>query len=94
MKPKTLWERRRLQCRTLKVDARPPAGTRTPEPFQPLTRLESMAVLDETIQWLIEETTALLMMPSCPFKELRRAELRARDSSMRRDLLRLQRSQH
>jgi hypothetical protein len=66
-----------------------PANARTLKPFQPLTHDESIAVLDDTIQWLVDETRAMFAMPNGPSKERRWAELQARDKSMRRDFERL-----
>ena len=71
-----------------------PAGQgKTPKPFQQLTRQESIAILDDTIEWLIDEARATFVMPDGPSKERRRAELRARDKSIARDFRRLIREQ-
>jgi len=62
-------------------------------PFQPLTRDESIAILDDAIQWLMDQARATLLMSDGPSKERREAELRARDKFMARDLKRLIREQ-
>ncbi len=66
-----------------------PVGAKALEPFQPLTRDESIAILDEAIQWVLDETRTTLAMPDCPFKNQRLAELQARDQSMDQDFQRL-----
>ena len=59
------------------------------KPFQPLTRAESVMILNDAMQWLMDETEATLAMPNGPSKERRRAELRSRYRSMARDVERL-----
>jgi hypothetical protein len=72
----------------------PPGTTAsTPKPFQLLTNDESIAILDDAIQWLIDEVRTTEAMPDGPFKERRRAELQARDKSMARDFARFVREQ-
>jgi hypothetical protein len=66
-----------------------PAEPGTPKPFEPLTLDESIAVLDDAVQWLVDETWAALALPDGPSKDLRLAELRARNKSMVRDFERL-----
>ncbi len=68
-----------------------PVGAKALKPFQPLTRDESIAILDDAIQWLLDETKTTLAMPDCPFKYQRLAELQARDQSMNQDFRRLRR---
>ena len=92
MKLKSFWERYRAQRRSLTVTVPPPIEG-GPKPFQPLTPDESIAVLEDAIQWLIEEARAMPAMPNGPSKDRRRAELRARDKSMARDFARLVKEQ-
>jgi len=91
MNLKSFWERHRAQRWT--VTAALSAKARIPKPFQPLTRDESIAILDDAIQWLIDEARATLLMSDGPLKKRREAELRARDKSMARDFQRLIRQQ-
>ncbi len=91
MKLKSFWERHRAQRWTLTAAVSLPAKARTPKPFQPLTNDQSIAVLEDAIQWLIDEARTMHAMPDGPSKEGRRAELRARDKSMARDFARLMR---
>jgi hypothetical protein len=91
MNLKSFWERHRPQ--RWAVTAALPPKARTPKPFQPLTRQESIAILDDTIQWLMDEARAALLMFDGPSKERRKAELRARDKSIARDFQRLIREQ-
>lgn len=91
MNLKSFWERHRVQ--RWAGTAALPAKARTPKPFQPLTRQESIAILDDTIQWLVDEARATLVMPDGPSKERRKAELRARDKFIARDFQRLIRGQ-
>ena len=60
-----------------------------PKPFQPLTRDESMAVLEYAIHWLMDETRTMLAMPVGSKKEHCRAELLGRQRTLSRDLERL-----
>lgn len=60
-----------------------------PKPFQPLTRDESMAVLENAIHWLMDETSTMLAMPIGSKKEHCRAELLGRERTLSRDLERL-----
>ena len=91
MNLKSLWERHRAQRWAGK--AAQPAKAETPKPFQPLTRQESIAILDDTIHWLVDEARITLAMPDGPSKEQRKADLRARDKSIARDFQRLMRKQ-
>ena len=91
MNLKSFWERNRAQRWATR--AVPPLKVRTPTPFQPLTRDESIAILDDTIHWLVDEARATFIMPDGASKERRRAELRARDKSIARDFQRLVREQ-
>jgi hypothetical protein len=91
MNLKSFWERHRAQ--RWAATAALPAKARKPKPFQPLSREESIAILDDTIQWLIDEARATVVMPNGPSKERRRAELRGRDKSIGRDFKRLIRGQ-
>jgi len=88
---KSFWERQRAQrwAGTAGAAAKP----RIPNPFQPLTRQQSIAILDDSIQWLTDEAQAMLMMPDGESKERRRAELRARNKSIARDFYRLVKQQ-
>ena len=90
MNLKSFWERHRAQ-RWAGAAALPAKAT--PKPFQPLTRMESLTVLDDTIQWLMDEARATMAMPDGPSKERRKAEWRARDKSIARDFQRLIRDQ-
>jgi hypothetical protein len=65
----------------------------TPKSFQALTRRESVAVLNDAIQWLVSEMVITLTMPNCPFKSRRLAELQARDESLARELERWSKKQ-
>ena len=90
MKLKAFWE----LCvgrREEGVALSPLARAKTPKPFQPLTRDESIVILDDAIEWLRDEIRTTLTTPDCPFKELRLAELEARDQSMNQDFRRLRR---
>ena len=91
MNLKSFWERRRAQ--RWAGTASLPAKAKTPKPFQPLTRQESIAILGDTIQWLMDEAGATLAMPDGSLKEWRESELRARDKSIARDFQRLVRDQ-
>jgi hypothetical protein len=91
MNLKSFWERHRAQ--RWAGTAALPAKARTPKPFQPLTRQESIAILNDTIQWLMDEARITLAMPDGPSKERRKAELRARDKSIARDFQRRIREQ-
>jgi len=93
MKLRTFWERYRPQRWGPTAGARLPVETIALKPFQPLTRDESIAVLDDAIQWLIDETKSTLAMPNSPSKLRRWAELRARDRCMARDFKRLLKEQ-
>lgn len=89
MELRSFWERHRAR-RWAPTAALPvPVKARTPKPFQPLTPQESIAVLDNAIQWLLDEARTTLAMPDDPSKERRWAELQARDRSMARDYKRL-----
>jgi hypothetical protein len=70
-----------------------PVEPKGPKPFQALTRAESIAVLEDAVQWLIDESKATLAIPNGPCKDRRKAELRARDKSLARDFVRLMREQ-
>jgi hypothetical protein len=87
MNLRSFWERRRAQ-RWAGTAALPPKA-RTRKPFQPLTRQESIEILEDTIQWLIDEARATQAMSDGLLKEWRKAELRARDKSLARDFQRL-----
>ncbi len=87
MNLKSFWERHRARRWT--IIATPPAKERAPKPFQPLTRDESIAILDDTVQWLIDEVRVTFLMADGPLKERRQAELRGRDRSIARDFYRL-----
>ena len=91
MKLKSYWERYRAQ--RWAATAPPAPKAETPKPFQPLTRDESIAILDDTIQWLMDEARATFIMHDGPSKDRRQAELRARDKSIARDFRRLIRKQ-
>jgi len=91
MNLKSFWERHRAQ--RWAGTAALPLKARTPTPFRPLTRLESIAILDDTIQWLMDEARITLAMRDGPWRERRKTELRARDKSVARDSQRLIREQ-
>ena len=91
MNLKSFWERHR--ARRWAGTAAPLAKTRAPKPFKPLTPNESIAVLDDTIHWLMDEARATFLMSDGPAKERRMAELRGRDRSIARDFKRLIRHQ-
>jgi len=91
MNLKSYWERHRAQRWSL--TAARPTKARLPKPFQPLTRNESIAVLNDAIEWLMDEARVTVLMPEGPSKERRKAELRARDQSLARDFHRLIREQ-
>ena len=91
MNLKSFWERHKAQ--RWAGTAAPPPRARTPKPFQPLRADESIAVLDDTIQWLMDEARATVAMPDGPAKEQRTAELRGRDQSVARDFRRVIRKQ-
>ena len=73
MNLKSFWERHRAQ--RWSVTASRPAKARPPRPFQPLTRDESIAVLNDAVEWLMDEARTTLLMPEGQAKELRKAEL-------------------
>ncbi len=91
MNLKSFWARHR--ARRWAVTATPWTREKAPKVFQPLTRDQSIAILDDTIQWVIDEARAAFFMPDGPLKERRLAELRARDKSIARDFHRLIREQ-
>jgi len=93
MKLTSFWERHRAQRWAPTAGARLPVEAKTPKPFQPLTHDESIAVLDDAVRWLMDETRTALAMPNGPAKERHWAELRARNKSMARDFERLVREQ-
>lgn len=87
MKLKALWElcvERWEEATALSQ----PVRAKTLKPFRQLTRDESIAILDDAIKWLVDETRTTLAMPDCPFKERRLAELQARDQSINQDFRR------
>ena len=90
MNLKSFWERHRAQ--RWAGTATLPLKAKTPKPFRPLTRQESIAILDDTNPWLMDEARAALLM-SGQSKQRRKAELRARDKSVARDFQRLIREQ-
>lgn len=93
MNLKALWQRCGLK-RRVRPAARPITVKITrPKPFQPLTHNQSVAILDDTIQWLIDEARMTLAMPDGPAKQQRWVELEGRDQSLVRDFQRLVRSQ-
>lgn len=94
MRLKALWERCSLHGRVHTLAPPAPVKPRSPKPFQPLTHDESVAVLDDSVQWLIDEIKATLAMPNRAAKLQRWAELRARDRCMARDFRRLLKEQH
>lgn len=89
MNLKSFWERHRGRRWT--VTATPSTREEAPKPFRPLTRDESIAILDDTIQWLMDEARATFIMSEGPSKERRQTELRGRDKSIARDFQRLMR---
>src|SRR3974377_601367 len=89
MKLESFWERHRARRWALTDVVPLPVKTSTPQPFVPLTRDESIEVLDDSIQWVLDEARATMAMPDGPAKERRWAELVARDKSLVRDFLRL-----
>lgn len=91
MSLKSFWERHRAQ--RWAGTASLPAEASASKPFQPLTRQESIAILDDTIHWLMDEARVTLAMPDGSLKESRKAELRVRDKSIARDFQRLTREQ-
>ena len=91
MNLKNFWGRHRAQ--RWAGTAAQPAKARTLKPFQPLTRQQSIAILHDTIEWLMDEARATSVMPEGRSKERRKAELRARDKSIARDFQRLIREQ-
>ena len=93
MRLKALWERFRSDGRAHTVAPMVAEKPRSPKPFQPLTHDESVEVLDDAIQWLIDETRATLAMPNGPSKIRRWAELRLRDRCMAKDFKRLLKEQ-
>ena len=89
MKIQALWERCRIRAWAPRPAGRAQAETRTPKPFQRLSHNESVAVLEEAVQWLIAEAKSTLEMPEGPAKRQRWAELEGRDQSLVRDFQRL-----
>jgi hypothetical protein len=65
------------------------ADTTTPKPFQPLSHHESILVLEDAVQWLMDEAKSTIGMPEGPAKRRRWAELEGRDQSLVRDFQRL-----
>ena len=93
MKLKNLWELWQAHRRSLSRPLPRPRRAMAPRCFEPLTRNQSIAVLEDAIQWLMDEAKAALAMPEGAARERRRAELRGRDKSMARDFARLMRQQ-
>ena len=93
MKLRSFWERYRAQRWVPTAGTRLPVEATTPKPYQRLTRDESIAVLDDAVQWLLDETRTALAMPDGSAKARRLVELWARDRSMARDFGRLVREQ-
>jgi len=93
MKLKSFWERHRARRWAGTAELPLPVKARTPKSFQPLTHRESVVILEEAIQWLLDEARTTLALPNGPAKERRWAELQARDRSMARDFRRLVREQ-
>ena len=91
MNLKSFWERHRAQRWAGRAAL--PAKASALKPFQPLTRQESIAILDDTIEWLLDEVRATLLMSDGSSKQRRKAELRARDKAIARDFRRLIREQ-
>ena len=92
MNLKLLWERYKAQRRVF-VAAQPVSVERRGvKLFQPLTLSESVAILDDAAQWLIDEARTTLAMPDSPSKDKCKAELRGRNQSMGRDFARLVRN--
>ncbi len=93
MKLRLLWERWHAHRRAVPAPFPRPSRAMTRKCFEPLTHDQSIAVLDDAIQWLINEAKATRAMPDGPERQRRRAELRGRDKSMARDFARLMRQQ-
>ncbi len=93
MKLVSFWERHKARRWSLTEVVPLPVKASPSKPFQPLTRDESIEVLDDAIQWVLDETRATMAMPDSPAKERRCGELVARDMSLARDFLRLAREQ-
>jgi hypothetical protein len=93
MKLRILWEHYRAQRRVLMGPRSGPVEPTRPKPFQPLTHDQSVAILDDAVQWLIDQAKANMAMPTGPSKDRRRAELRGRHESMVREFSRLVRKQ-
>ena len=93
MRLRALWERCRSHGRAHTVALPVLEKPRVVKAFQPLTHDETVAVLDDAIQWLIDETRTTLALPNSPAKLQRWAELRARDRCMARDFKRIMREQ-
>jgi hypothetical protein len=91
MNLKSFWERHRAQRWSTTAALR--AKATPPRRFQPLTRNESIAILDDAIQWLMDEARTTLSMSEGTSKRRREAELRAREKSIARDFQRLIRQQ-
>ena len=92
MNLKLLWERYKAQRRELVAVRSVPVVPRGLKPFQPLTHSQSVAILDDAAEWLIDEVQATLAMPDGPSKDRRKTELRGRNQSMARDFARLVRN--
>jgi hypothetical protein len=96
MNLKLLWERYKASHRVRLVtplQAEVPVAVRGPKPFRSLTHDESLAILEDAIEWLVDEAKTTLAMPNGPGKNRLRAELRGRHESMIRDFARLVREQ-
>ena len=97
MNLKLLWERykasHRMRLVAPPLQAEVPVAVRGPKPFRSLTQDESVAILEDAIEWLVDEAKSTMAMPNGPGKDRLRAELRGRHESMIRDFARLVREQ-
>jgi hypothetical protein len=92
MKLRTLLKRYRAQAPEPRGALPFPNKPGTPQRFQPLTKKESKAILEDAIVWLMVEARIVLAMPNGTAKERCKAELRARGKSLARDYDRLVRT--
>ena len=89
MNMQSFWERHRARRWPATAEAGLPLEEKPPEHFQPLTRDESITVLDDANRWIVNEARSTSAMPEGRAEESRWAELAGRDKPLVRDFVRL-----